>query len=222
MLTLSPSQRVYASPSSSCHCQQFKNRLLQTEVQPNLQSPQQPTTLWRTRAGSVVASPSRSMSGPKMPSDPHRCVTDASAQNSPVALPIKILQGTSVAISGTSVGGGLCGDIGLSSIASTNLRISNTAAEEPTLSTSQAHSPSTSRRPSQHGTTPTAFSADDQHSPSKPPIVAVKILPTKYESCNVEDLVVLIANMISELIQINDQLPLRGDGLTRFHSRFVL
>ncbi|KAF8862701.1 hypothetical protein BDZ45DRAFT_556731, partial [Acephala macrosclerotiorum] len=30
----------------------------------------------------------------------------------------------------------------------------------------------------------------------------------------VEDLVVLIANMISELIQTNDQLPPRGDGLS--------
>ena len=49
--------------------------------------------------------------------------------------------------------------------------------------------------------------------------VAVKILPVNYEFCDVEDLVMLIAGLISELVQINDQLPLRDGGLTRFHSR---
>jgi hypothetical protein len=63
------------------------------------------------------------------------------------------------------------------------------------------------------------------HSPSsrstRSAYVAVKILPTNYEFCDVDDLAVLIADMISELIQINDQLPLKDRGLTRFHSRFV-
>lgn len=49
--------------------------------------------------------------------------------------------------------------------------------------------------------------------------VAVKILPLNYEFCGVEDLIMLIAGLISELVQINDQLPLRDGGLTRFHSR---
>jgi hypothetical protein len=49
----------------------------------------------------------------------------------------------------------------------------------------------------------------------------VKILPARYEFCPVEDMVVLIANMISELIQMNDHLPLRSGVLTRFHSRLV-
>ncbi|TAQ85163.1 hypothetical protein B7494_g6499 [Chlorociboria aeruginascens] len=47
----------------------------------------------------------------------------------------------------------------------------------------------------------------------------VKVLPLKYEMCSVDDMVVLIANMISELIQRNDDLPLRSGVLTRFHSR---
>jgi hypothetical protein len=51
--------------------------------------------------------------------------------------------------------------------------------------------------------------------------VEAKILPTNYEFCDVDDLVILIADMISELIRINDQLPLRDGGPTRFHSRFV-
>ncbi|KAG4444264.1 hypothetical protein IFR05_000239 [Cadophora sp. M221] len=46
-----------------------------------------------------------------------------------------------------------------------------------------------------------------------------KVLPTKYEFCAVEDMVILIANMIQELITTNDRLPLRSGVLTRFHSR---
>lgn len=47
----------------------------------------------------------------------------------------------------------------------------------------------------------------------------VKFLPARYELCEVEDIVILIANMISELIATNDALPLRTGVLTRFHSR---
>lgn len=47
----------------------------------------------------------------------------------------------------------------------------------------------------------------------------LKVLPAQYEFCKVEDMVILIANMISELIQTNDALPLRTGVLTRFHSR---
>ncbi|KAL2066196.1 hypothetical protein VTL71DRAFT_2267 [Oculimacula yallundae] len=46
-----------------------------------------------------------------------------------------------------------------------------------------------------------------------------KVLPTEYEFCPVEDMVILIANMIQELIETNDRLPLRSGVLTRFHSR---
>jgi len=48
----------------------------------------------------------------------------------------------------------------------------------------------------------------------------VKVLPVRYELCEVEDIVILIANMISELIETNDDLPLRQGVLTRFHSRY--
>ncbi|QSZ34107.1 hypothetical protein DSL72_005695 [Monilinia vaccinii-corymbosi] len=51
------------------------------------------------------------------------------------------------------------------------------------------------------------------------PQMAVKILPARYELCEVEDMVVLIASMIAELIQRNDRLPLQCGVLTRFHSR---
>jgi hypothetical protein len=44
-------------------------------------------------------------------------------------------------------------------------------------------------------------------------------LPARYELCPVEDLVVLIADMINELIETNDSLALSSGSLTRFHSR---
>lgn len=48
---------------------------------------------------------------------------------------------------------------------------------------------------------------------------APKVLPLRYELCEVDDIVILIADMISELIETNDNLPLRDVVLTRFHSR---
>lgn len=47
----------------------------------------------------------------------------------------------------------------------------------------------------------------------------VKIMPRAYETCDPKDLGVLIANMLMELIRLNDQIPLRDGRLTRFHSR---
>jgi hypothetical protein len=52
--------------------------------------------------------------------------------------------------------------------------------------------------------------------------VAVRLLPAEYTLCPVEDLVVLIADMLSEVIQINDQRIIKNDYCTRFHSKFVL
>ncbi|KAK5635232.1 hypothetical protein RRF57_010944 [Xylaria bambusicola] len=46
-----------------------------------------------------------------------------------------------------------------------------------------------------------------------------KVLPPRYELCDVEDMVVLIANMIGELIETNDSLAMKSGNLTRFHSR---
>ncbi|KAI9727040.1 MAG: hypothetical protein M1834_008566 [Cirrosporium novae-zelandiae] len=52
--------------------------------------------------------------------------------------------------------------------------------------------------------------------PSKP---SPKVMPRRYEICNTHDLVVLIADMLMELIHLNDDIPLRDGRLTRFHSR---
>ncbi|KAK8220662.1 cyclin-domain-containing protein [Phyllosticta capitalensis] len=48
---------------------------------------------------------------------------------------------------------------------------------------------------------------------------AAKVMPLRYETCNVKDLGVLISDMLMELVRLNDGLPLQDGHLTRFHSR---
>ncbi|EPE08803.1 nuc-1 negative regulatory protein preg [Ophiostoma piceae UAMH 11346] len=77
------------------------------------------------------------------------------------------------------------------------------------------------------GTTevPVADSATSTTDPSsaakraRPEVAPPKMLPEQYEFCLVEDMVVLIANMLGELIETNDALALKSGHLTRFHSR---
>jgi len=45
------------------------------------------------------------------------------------------------------------------------------------------------------------------------------VVPQRYENCSPKDLGVLIANMLMELIRLNDPIPLKDGKLTRFHSR---
>jgi hypothetical protein len=55
----------------------------------------------------------------------------------------------------------------------------------------------------------------------RPPEANVKVMPLKYETCDVKDLGVLISDMLMELVRLNDGYPLRDGQLTRFHSRYV-
>lgn len=46
-----------------------------------------------------------------------------------------------------------------------------------------------------------------------------KGIPPLFWQCEIADLVILVADMIMQLIEHNDKLPLTPSGLTRFHSR---
>jgi hypothetical protein len=90
----------------------------------------------------------------------------------------------------------------------------------PTKPLLQPESPAMKRRQSQD--VPTPLTSSSQTLPTKrakSDESPVKVLPFKYEFCPVDDMVVIISHMISELIETNDQLPLRSGVLTRFHSR---
>jgi hypothetical protein len=68
-----------------------------------------------------------------------------------------------------------------------------------------------------------AAMSEDELAPSKrarPMEPGVKIMPLKYETCDVKDLGVLISDMLMELVRLNSGIPLRDGHLTRFHSRY--
>lgn len=133
------------------------------------------------------------------------------------------------------------GDSAAVDIGGKGLLIGGMEAETPTtamdMSTAQASTrsgsssprpatglPTPKRRPSDEAPRTDPASGEDRSAALKRARAEhpeAKVLPSQYEFCAVEDLVVLIANMISELIQTNDQLPLRDGGLTRFHSRYI-
>ena len=53
----------------------------------------------------------------------------------------------------------------------------------------------------------------------RPNAPMAKELPHTYADCDVADLGVLIADMLMDLVDINDKIPLVNGSLTRFHSR---
>ncbi|GAP90080.1 putative nuc-1 negative regulatory protein preg [Rosellinia necatrix] len=79
----------------------------------------------------------------------------------------------------------------------------------------------TKRRSSQDHGVVSAVEASQSSSPkrTRPNASPPKVLPLRYELCDVEDMVVLIANMIGELIETNDSFAMKSGNLTRFHSR---
>ncbi|KAL8664164.1 MAG: hypothetical protein Q9202_003242 [Teloschistes flavicans] len=71
------------------------------------------------------------------------------------------------------------------------------------------------------GSSSTTSSSSQGSSPkrARPAKPAVKQMPAQYETCDTQDLVVLISNMLMELVRFNDEIPLKDGRLTRFHSR---
>ncbi|KAK3946150.1 cyclin-domain-containing protein [Diplogelasinospora grovesii] len=99
-----------------------------------------------------------------------------------------------------------------------------TSDSQPESAVAQAVSP-TKRRNSQGPGNASTASPGAVQSPAtlakrpKPETAPPKALPQRYELCAVEDVVVLIAHMLGELIETNDALALKSGHLTRFHSR---
>lgn len=86
----------------------------------------------------------------------------------------------------------------------------NAHSKLPERPAGQQSDPQEARSTHGHSSAPKRPRADSE---------AAKIMPRAYETCNPKDLGVLIANMLMELIRLNDQIPLRDGRLTRFHSR---
>lgn len=108
------------------------------------------------------------------------------------------------------------------------------SATDPSRRTPQTAVPAHTARPRDREPDPqptlqTPRQSDDasalppaQSSPAKrarPPSGSTKVVPLKYETCDVKDLGVLVSDMLMELVRLNDDMPLRDGQLTRFHSR---
>jgi hypothetical protein len=79
-------------------------------------------------------------------------------------------------------------------------------------------------RPSASAPAPPPVTPDQPASSAKrarPLDPALKVMPLKYETCDVKDLGVLVSDMLMELVRLNDGHPLHDGQLTRFHSRYV-
>ncbi|KZF20727.1 cyclin-domain-containing protein [Xylona heveae TC161] len=90
--------------------------------------------------------------------------------------------------------------------------------------TAQAQQSQTPATPAQPNPVPSASNTSVDREVASPkrlraPQPALKVMPARYEDCNVKDLIVLISNMLMELVRYNDTIPLSNGGLTRFHSR---
>ncbi|KAF7866781.1 hypothetical protein EAF04_005623 [Stromatinia cepivora] len=170
-----------------------------------------PSLSRRTSAANKPSPSSQSQQQPIPQSQPKKWVyVDASTQWSSPMMPCSMADGTSTPV---------------------QVKVEDSppeptiAPEQPNVDVSrdinppiQPESPSMKRRQS---------AIDDAHIASKrvsspkrvKPQMTVKILPRNYEDCEEEDMVILIASMIAELIQRNDLLPPQNGVLTRFHSR---
>ncbi|KAL8794053.1 MAG: hypothetical protein Q9195_003353 [Heterodermia aff. obscurata] len=89
---------------------------------------------------------------------------------------------------------------------------SSTTAPQPRPTTTSPSSSSSSTTTTT--TTSTSAAKRPRHPTSQP-----KLLPADYSACDTTSLCTIISNMLLELIRLNDDIPLRDGGLTRFHSR---
>ncbi|KAK9247276.1 cyclin-domain-containing protein [Lipomyces tetrasporus] len=91
----------------------------------------------------------------------------------------------------------------------------------PTTTDSDSAMPARKTPPSSHpATTLTQSSAATSRQRSASPSKrSPKVLPQSFFNCDLQDLLLLISSMLSELIKLNDALPLVSSQLTRFHSR---
>ncbi|EPQ28237.1 uncharacterized protein PFL1_04064 [Pseudozyma flocculosa PF-1] len=91
------------------------------------------------------------------------------------------------------------------------------AAASPTPSASTSRPPS--RPPSRRSIKGSHSRTVSAASRAGPPPKHRKVLPYLFDDAELDDVVVLVADMLTKLTQHNDSLPLHPASLTRFHSR---
>ena len=95
------------------------------------------------------------------------------------------------------------------------------ASPPPTSNRQDSASAATAKSKPVGTSSPTASATSNSTSSKRArgPTPLPKPMPSRYETCDVRDLVTIISGMLMELIRLNDEIPLKDGGLTRFHSR---
>lgn len=95
------------------------------------------------------------------------------------------------------------------------------ASPPPTATTHESVSATTAKSKPIGASSPAASASTNSTSSKRArgPNPLPKPMPAQYETCDVRDLVTIISGMLMELIRLNDEIPLKDGGLTRFHSR---
>ena len=95
------------------------------------------------------------------------------------------------------------------------------ASPPPTASPQESASAAKAKSKPVDTASPTASTSTNSTSSKRArgPTPLPKSMPAQYETCDVRDLVTIISGMLMELIRLNDEIPLKDGGLTRFHSR---
>ncbi|KAK9481141.1 cyclin-domain-containing protein, partial [Lipomyces japonicus] len=87
------------------------------------------------------------------------------------------------------------------------------------LTTSSSSSSFSSQPPVKFTSAVQSGAMTEQIQLQEPLTASTVLLPQNFFKCKVLDLIALISSMLSELIALNDALPLVSSQLTRFHSR---
>ncbi|KAI1210403.1 cyclin-domain-containing protein [Annulohypoxylon truncatum] len=180
------------------------------------------------------SSPSNSLRSPSLSKPKQYVGVDAATQYSPIEPFDPMVPLRSAQVSGPRISSSTAAKIATPTTAPPQPKPQSAVHENssgptpspsrPARSQSQTLSPN-KRRKSQDPIRPNPSSsvvASSQPSTpkrSKPNECPPRVLPLKYELCEVEDMVILISNMLGELIETNDSIAMKSGHLTRFHSR---
>ncbi|KAI1388780.1 cyclin-domain-containing protein [Hypoxylon trugodes] len=198
-----------------------------------LQSPKITVPLPRRQSRHSLSrsSPAASLRSPSLSKPKQYVGVDAATQYSPMEPFDPMVPLRSAQVSGPRISGSIAATAATTAdqpipqlISTENPPVPNPSPNRTTKPPQSLTLSPNKRRKSQDPIRPHPSSVVASSQPSspkrpKPNECPPKVLPLRYELCEVEDMVTLIANMLGELIETNDSLAMKSGHLTRFHSR---
>ncbi|OTB04299.1 hypothetical protein M426DRAFT_320888 [Hypoxylon sp. CI-4A] len=234
MLTTSSSPTIIGAPSASPRTFRYA-----TSRSPQ-QSPKITVPLPRRQSRHSLSrsSPSNSLKSPSLSKPKQYVGVDAATQYSPMEPFDPMVPLRSAQVSGPRISGSTTATIAMTST-TPSLPKAQPSAPESAPTSASVSTPSSDRAAKAHAQTLSPIKRRQSQDPiraypsssvvassqsgspkrTKPNECPPKVLPLRYEFCEVEDMVTLISNMLGELIETNDSIAMKSGQLTRFHSR---